>query len=93
LGILGAKTPVVYLVIFGLLKNFINLPQKLQHFPHFMVKMTQINNCYKKGKKISINTSYKHKMSIISLVDQIKTEKVKNSKRLKRLKGQKRLEV
>ena len=58
-----------------------------------MVKMTQINNCYKKGKKISINTSYKHKMSIISLVDQIKTEKVKNSKRLKRLKGQKRLEI
>ena len=55
-----------------------------------MVKMTQINNCYKKGKNTSINTSYKHKMSIISLVDQIKTEKVKNSKRLK---GQKRLEV
>ena len=46
-----------------------------------------------RGKKTSINTSYKHKMSIISLVDQIKTEKVKNSKRLKRLKGQKRLEV
>ena len=88
MGILGVKTPVVYLVIFG----FINSLKTATFSPFHGKNDLKSINVIKKGKNASINTSCNITCLLFLCVSD-KIERAKITKRLKRLKRPIRLKV